>query len=90
MWEEVGEEMREEVWDGASLRVITPLSANVQSAYPRHEGFAAIRPASASVRLHPRNILIHPLLQECLAVGSDVAGTIEQTILGMDECFWLT
>jgi hypothetical protein len=33
------------------------------------------------------NILIHPVLQKCLAVGPDVAGTIKQTFLGLNECW---
>jgi hypothetical protein len=44
---------------------------------------------SGSVLFHPGDILVHPVLQEFLAVCTDVAGLVKQTILYLNECFGL-
>jgi len=43
-----------------------------------------------SVSLHPRDISIHPALQEFAAIGPDIALLVEEPFLCVDEGFRLT
>ena len=44
---------------------------------------------SGSVLFYPCNIMVHPVLQEIFAAGSDVAGVIKQPVFYLDEYFGL-
>src|SRR5690606_221063 len=46
-------------------------------------------PSFAGVELHPRNVAVHPVLEELAAVGSDPAGGVEQPLLHLDEALGL-
>ena len=42
------------------------------------------------MRLDPRDIPVHPALQELAAIGTDSTRRVEQTFLRLDEAFRLT
>ena len=44
---------------------------------------------SGSVPFHPRDVPVHPALQEFPAARTDVAVIVKQAILYLDECFGL-
>ena len=44
---------------------------------------------SAHMLLHPRNIVVHPALEELPTVRANVARRVEQALLRMDEAFRL-
>jgi hypothetical protein len=50
---------------------------------------ALIAPVSRRMLFHPSDIPIHPTLEKRLAARAEVAGLIEQSFPGLNECFGL-